>query len=215
MGQSQHPEPRVFVLTGSERLAEIPYLTLCHSWALTGESLRLTTENIDEWQAGKMPLEGLAQTFRDAMRITQKLGYRYIWIDSLCIMQDSLDDWNREAHTMASVYENSLLAIFASEVTDADGLFPTRNPLEYYPYTISPPPDVEIWQRERPDSAGRSYHFESTRHEEHINNTLSRPVSRIPLLSRGWVVQERLLSPRIISLGSKGLLLGVSSPRRF
>ncbi|EGZ70963.1 hypothetical protein NEUTE2DRAFT_33623, partial [Neurospora tetrasperma FGSC 2509] len=111
-GQKKPLRPRIFLPNStSQTPATIPYLTLSHSWALTG----LTTKKIEDWQKSEegIPTDGLTQTFLDAMQITQQLGYRYIWIDSLCIMQDSPEDWNREAQTMAAVYGNSLLTIFA------------------------------------------------------------------------------------------------------
>jgi hypothetical protein len=57
-------------------------------------------------------------TFRDAITTSRKLGYRYLWIDSLCIIQDSYDDWVSESNRMQSYYKESVLTIAAS---DADG----------------------------------------------------------------------------------------------
>lgn len=107
---------------------------------------------------------------------------------------------------MAAVYGNSLLTLFASGVTDADTFSSTSNPVENSPCAIIPPPDAEIWQQGIPGSTKRSFHIISAGLEEHIDKALFYPVSRMPLLSRGWVLQERLLSPRVVYLGGKELL---------
>ena len=61
-----------------------------------------------------MAIDFLTQTFQDAVRIAQRLGAKYLWINSLCIFQDSLEDWQREAPTMSEVYQGSLCNIAAS-----------------------------------------------------------------------------------------------------
>jgi hypothetical protein len=43
-------------------------------------------------------------TFFDATIITRELGYRYLWIDSLCIVQDFLEDWEAESQNMGNIY---------------------------------------------------------------------------------------------------------------
>ncbi|KAK3953918.1 hypothetical protein QBC32DRAFT_312577 [Pseudoneurospora amorphoporcata] len=78
------------------------------------------------------------------MRITHEPGYRYIWIDSLCIIQDSRKDWEREGVTLAEVYGNCVVGIAAlgcGTGEDADRCFTERNPLEVIPYKIGPKPD--------------------------------------------------------------------------
>ncbi|KAK3339414.1 heterokaryon incompatibility protein-domain-containing protein [Neurospora tetraspora] len=206
--QKKPPRPRIFIPNAtSQTPATIPYLTLSHSWALTGSSLRLTTKNIEDWQKpegaehGGIPIDGLAQTFLDAMRITQQLGYRYIWIDSLCIMQDSSEDWKREAQTMAAVYGNSLLTIFASGMgmaggqgANADTCFSVRNPLKVYSPIIT-----------SPLSGRASFYAIREKYEPNVDEMLWGANQKNPLLSRGWIVQERLLSPRIIYYGADEL----------
>lgn len=219
--------PRIFLPDSTTQTpATIPYLTLSHSWALTGSSLRLTTKTIDDWQRPEgIPIDGLARTFLDAMRITQKLGYRYIWVDSLCIMQDSSEDWNREAQTMAAVYGNSLLTIFASGMgleggqgTTADTAFSVRsNPLEVYaPIIKSPVSSSDERTRgsggtesneENANTTDRGASFYAIReqYQPSVDEMLWGAQQKNPLLSRGWIVQERLLSPRIIYYGADEL----------
>lgn len=69
--------------------------------------------NYDKMQAG-IGFESLPALFQDAIVTTQKLGIQYLWIDSLCIIQDSEDDWQAESAKMGSVYRNAKVTIAAS-----------------------------------------------------------------------------------------------------
>jgi hypothetical protein len=68
-----------------------PYLTLSHCWG-NADIVKLNTRNEAVLQAG-IPLQRLPKTFRDAISFTRALRLRYLWIDSLCILQDSPHDW--------------------------------------------------------------------------------------------------------------------------
>jgi hypothetical protein len=61
-----------------------------------------------------MPLRLLPRTFQDAIRLTRLFDIRYLWIDSLCIIQNSIADWQTEVMSMPYVYSNSYLTISAS-----------------------------------------------------------------------------------------------------
>lgn len=63
-------------------------------------------------------LSDLPPLFQDAIIITRQLGLRYLWIDSLCIIQDSLRDWETEAAKMASIYQNSYVTISATDASN-------------------------------------------------------------------------------------------------
>ncbi|KAK3395966.1 heterokaryon incompatibility protein-domain-containing protein [Sordaria brevicollis] len=171
--------PRL-VLTSTSVSRSIKYLTLSHSWAITStdSTLKLTKRNLRDLQK-RIPLETLPRTFEEAMKLTRHLGYRYIWIDSLCILQDSNADWHGEALTMSTIYGNSSCNIAAMGVGGVDACFVQRNPLEFVPCRIT--------QQEGMNAA---YAFD-------------RDHQDVPLLNRGWVLQERLLSPRVIYYGMK------------
>jgi heterokaryon incompatibility protein (HET) len=66
-------------------------------------------------------LPDLPRTFKDAIHIVQIFGMRYLWIDSLCIIQDSLEDWQREAAQMDSIYLDAYLTLTAASSTDSNG----------------------------------------------------------------------------------------------
>jgi hypothetical protein len=127
--------------------------------------------------------ETLPKTFQDAMIFTIALGIEFLWIDSLCIIQDSEDDWLREALLMSSVYSNSWVNFAATSSRDGHGgLFLSNNAL------LSRPCFVEAsWTGL---GAGVYLCLDETAWERRIENG--------PLNKRGWVLQERLLAPRTI-----------------
>jgi hypothetical protein len=80
----------------------------------------LSKDNLSELSFGISPQQ-LPKTFADAVEITRKLEVQYIWIDSLCIVQDDEDDWRRESALMEHVYGGSHLNIAASSATSVHG----------------------------------------------------------------------------------------------
>lgn len=85
--------------------------------------IKTTTDTIKEGMK-PIPESTLPLTFRHAVVLTRTLGCRYLWINSLCIVQDDEDDWQVEAAQMASIYRNSLLTLAATAATGpTDGLF--------------------------------------------------------------------------------------------
>lgn len=70
-----------------------------------------------------IPLSSLNQTFRDAINVTRSLDLQYLWIDSLCIIQDSPSDWTRVSAKICSVYNNAILNIAATSAANGDESF--------------------------------------------------------------------------------------------
>jgi hypothetical protein len=95
------------------------YLTLSHCWG-TISFIKLTTQTFTE-MSQRIRHESLPRTFQDAVELTRCLGYRYIWIDSLCIVQDSREDWLQESSRMAQVYSRGLLNISATASDNGNG----------------------------------------------------------------------------------------------
>ncbi|KAK0747191.1 heterokaryon incompatibility protein-domain-containing protein, partial [Schizothecium vesticola] len=85
----------------------LEFTTLSHMWG-PDPSLcpQLLSTTIDSYSID-IPLSDLPGKYVNAVRITRALGFRYVWIDSLCIIQDSKEDWEREAVKMAAVYGRS------------------------------------------------------------------------------------------------------------
>lgn len=101
------------------------YISLSHSWGCE-QPLITTTATLEQHKTG-IPLSQLPATFRDAVLICRKLGIHYLWIDSLCIIQDSDVDWQQEASRMASVYRNSYLTVYATASSSpSSGIFRSK-----------------------------------------------------------------------------------------
>lgn len=80
------------------------YVALSHCWGKT-QPLRTTSATIAD-RLISIPTADMPQTFRDAVLITRELGLEYLWIDSLCIVQDSQEDWEKESAKMGDIYRH-------------------------------------------------------------------------------------------------------------
>ena len=116
------------VVEGVSREEDCRYACLSHCWG--GEQpLKLTKDTAGELANG-LPVEDLPPTFRDAVTVCGWLDIRYLWIDSLCILQDSKDDWSTQSFQMRSIFKNAYLTIAATYGSTCQcGLFNGRNPV--------------------------------------------------------------------------------------
>ncbi|KAI1654949.1 HET-domain-containing protein [Daldinia decipiens] len=168
-----------------------PYIALSHCWGGAVSSIT-TTETLNEKKDG-ISVESLPRTFQDAIFVTRKLQCRYLWIDSLCIIQDSLEDWKNEASRMADVYGNSYVTIAATASADSNGGLFYRHDILDARHTAK-----------RCTEAGQPVIVNVRPTLEHTPYFFSTPYGldpsrRAPLLERSWCFQEYLLSPRVLS----------------
>jgi hypothetical protein len=115
----------VKLVQSTELSQDTQYVALSHCWGgpefpipriLEGS---LKTHTKDGLRYAELP-----KTFRDAIDVTRAMGYEYLWIDSLCIIQDSADDWKKEARRMAIIYDNAVFTIAAMDAENSShGLF--------------------------------------------------------------------------------------------
>jgi Heterokaryon incompatibility protein (HET) len=156
------------------------YMTLSYRWSSL-PNLKLVQSNIDELRGGNL-IEELPQTFRDAITVLHRFSVRYLWIDSLCIVQDSLEDWERESSTMRDVYANSACNISAAASSEpSGGLFRKHQKDAIQPGLVA----MSIGSIQK-----KYYIFDGSYWDRQISNTV--------LNHRGWVFQERLLAPRVL-----------------
>jgi hypothetical protein len=167
-----------------------PYMTLSHRWG-TALFTKLLRSNLDSF-CDSIPVADLRMIFQDAIFASRKLGVQYLWIDSLCIMQDKddLTDWTREASLMSKVYSNSHCNLSASDTDkDVDTLFKHRDVQDLGPFHV------------RFCTIGFNEGADFVICELTHNELWKVNVSRCPIQNRGWVYQERVLAPRIIHFG--------------
>ena len=137
----------------------------------------------------------LPKTFQDAITITRKLGYRYIWIDSLCIVQDSQHDWQREASLMGEYYGSAHLTISAaSAIGDHVGFLRTRTPDAL--------PPVSLIMTLPNGETGTAFVALEPK-QGAILSAFYRNVERSIINTRAWMLQERALSPRVLHYGEE------------
>jgi hypothetical protein len=133
---------------------------------------------------------GLSKTFQDAVQTAQRLGLQYIWIGSLCIIQDDNDDWQRESSTMSKVYAGSTLNIAAAAAEDGRIVcFFQRNQRTIQRIR---PCVVQVPSQGAQDAM---YAFQNPFH-------WLKEVDQSPLAKRAWVLQERFLAPRTLYFGA-------------
>lgn len=193
------------------------YAALSYCWGRPREgvswSWRTTTATLDLHKKG-IQRESLPPTLRDSVLICERLGLTHMWIDSLCIMQDSPSDWAGEARRMGGIYAGSTLTIAISASSSVhDGAFNECS----LPYTNSHELD-KMWIRVdgtlKNGRKSRLYIGQPDRHENFIQfyvriGALSKPaLFGSPLAQRAWALQEHLLSPRILFYTSTQLYWG-------
>lgn len=164
------------------------YATLSHCWGRY-QPIRTLVENAAGMEVS-IPWHDLSPVFRNAIQVAANLQISYLWIDSLCIIQDSAVDWETEAAKMADYYENSITTISAA--SSVDGSQPSLRDHD---------------ARWKP----RSFEFRnldgsvSTLKTREVL-TLTEYTERDPLYTRAWVWQETVLSTRNISFCAAGLV---------
>ncbi|KAF5982416.1 TOL [Fusarium coicis] len=138
----------------------------------------------------EIKLEELEQSVQDAIRVTRELGFDYLWVDRLCIIQNCPEDKRREIYKMATTYKNAAITLAAGTATRACegflGSLPDKSPT-YLPET----------QFEIPMKDGRvgTVYLPGSPYQPHH-----------PLDKRGWTLQEYMLSSRLLIFSDYQLL---------
>ncbi|KAF2730669.1 HET-domain-containing protein [Polyplosphaeria fusca] len=184
-------EPKLYEPASDENEA---YVALSYCWGMT-RTLLTTQSTLPHRKAG-FALSDLPRTCREAVIFARQLDIKYLWIDSLCIIQDSPSDWERESARMCSIYENASVTFAAVDSPDSDtGLFIT-------------------WD------GSRSVQLQCPVGPVYVRRDLHRglvPVSSTDRLeagvlsTRGWTMQEISLSPRVLKFSGRELLWSCGS----
>ncbi|KAK7917593.1 heterokaryon incompatibility protein-domain-containing protein [Apiospora marii] len=178
LGPPQSTEsPRLYTTAPGEKA---PYVALSHCW---GGAIPSSTVLANlEARMNVLPVDELPRNFRDALTVTRALGIRYLWIDSLCIIQNSPADWLAEASKMAMVYAGAAVVVSAPEAPSSTAGF-------LHPDT---------------DRVPRAILNEAYA----VQKAFKRPYDYLqacPLNRRAWCMQERFLARRVLHFGREQL----------
>jgi hypothetical protein len=160
------------------------YLVLSHMWGKV-DQLKLTTSTLNSFQID-VPSNYLSLIYKEAVRVTRAMGYRYLWIDSLCIVQDSTEDWEYEASRMAIVYGNAIcnLAYLYPSDFDVSQVQQREDPRSWTPCIL------RLGQGGGDKTVYIEHNFDIWRSRLPSSNPVMRHVlqSKWPLFKRAWLV---------------------------
>lgn len=190
---------RVSLCLTSERNTSsenIRYLALSYCW---GEmtNVKTMTENIDHRMLYGFWISELPAVIQDAVTITQKMDFNYLWVDALCICQDKREEWEVEVAAMAEIYGGSAFTISALSSPDVHT-------------HVLKPRSLSIFSIGSIEVAGGEPHVgETNLLKLFIRENPQHPSSELktgPLSLRGWPLQERLLAPSVLHFGRDQVL---------
>ncbi|RBR22121.1 uncharacterized protein FIESC28_04626 [Fusarium coffeatum] len=176
--------PTVKLVNTNDLSPSTRYVALTHRWG-TVQPLMLLKALQDTFHTN-IPFVSIPATFQDAIRLTNDIGLEYIWIDSLCIIQDSKDDWQAEAARMASVYSQAHVTIAATAAQDSAAGLKQQTSMLRYPCEITP--SWTGFENEIPDGPVRII----------VRSAFCDEILAKPLFRRGWTYQEWILSSATI-----------------
>lgn len=185
-----HPHPRL--VNGSDHVG--PYVALSYCWG-PERLLTFTASNEDQLRSG-IPLSEFPPTLRDAVEVTRSLGYQFLWIDALCIQQDSKADWDNEAAKMRRVYRGAVVTLSAAAASKAsDGMLYYRS----MPLTICRLPWLS------------SVNSQQSVFLRPAIEVMDQELRVSVINTRGWTFQEALLAPRTLWFGREQLIYECSN----
>ncbi|KAH6844617.1 heterokaryon incompatibility protein-domain-containing protein [Chaetomium sp. MPI-CAGE-AT-0009] len=171
------------------------YLALSHCWGTDrGKTVAKTLRSTLPEHLERIDAENLPKTFLDAMEVVRRLGYNYLWTDSLCIIQDDKKDFEVECSRMHLVYSQALCTIVAADSPDGDGgCFVPRNPAPFKPCVLTL---KNLRFRGRTPAGPEPDEAQVTISPDF--GPWIQGIQRSAVSRRAWCLQERELSPRVL-----------------
>ncbi|PQE09100.1 heterokaryon incompatibility protein [Rutstroemia sp. NJR-2017a BVV2] len=177
-------EPRLFVSdrqTGS-------YAALSYCWGTEG-NLITRRDDLESFRA-QIPSVNIPATIKDAIQVAKSLGFQYLWVDALCIIQDDPEDWEIESCLMAQVYGNADLVIAASSAKNSQQGFLTQT-------RRHPQGSVYFYNKGDPS---KPYCIKYG-----LGPSYQMTLDEGPLAKRAWAYQEKILARRYLCYGPEEL----------
>ncbi|KAF4628403.1 hypothetical protein G7Y89_g9746 [Cudoniella acicularis] len=173
------------------------YIALSYCWGPVDGTTKLlkTTRKTIGSRTQKIELETMPQTFQDAVLVARTLGIQYLWIDSLCIIQDNSRDWQIESSKMPEVFSNAYLTLIAASASNCNDSFLSRR-IPRLSCTVS----LTLSQDSGAPISGQfSLRF---RHRWNTTDKMAE-ISGSKWVTRGWTFQEERLARRVLMFGEK------------
>ncbi|KAF2743803.1 HET-domain-containing protein, partial [Sporormia fimetaria CBS 119925] len=159
-----------------------PYVALSHCWG-GNIPTKLVRETLIPFGRELPPLPA---NFEDAITITRELGICYLWIDCLCIIKDSLEDWSVESAKMGELYRSSTVTLFALSSKASTNRIPKSTPCPTYSFGSAL---IRVFDDERNTDTVRVKH-----NTQDNDRDLRSAETASTLTKRGWVMQETILA---------------------
>jgi Heterokaryon incompatibility protein (HET) len=173
------------------------YITLSYCWGRRKRFLRTTSRSM-RLRMSRINYTTMPRTFRDVVAISRRLGVRYVWIDALCIVQDDRADWERESVKMGAIYSLAYVTVAADAGEDCEsGCFNEQSfgqEESFDSSAIGSAAPFEL-KSKLPDGTESSIFLWDPGRARRASPV---EIDASPLSERGWVCQERILSPRIL-----------------
>ncbi|KAF4338261.1 alcohol dehydrogenase 2 [Fusarium beomiforme] len=174
----------------------VSYVALSHRWS--DKTPKLLETNYQLYHKHQ-PDNILPQSYQDIIAICREIPIRYVWIDSLCILQDDQGrDFEQEAPKMVDIYQHAFLTLTICWDLSDGTVFRTCEPRS----TPRPQPTDHLAVVSCGEPSRRDYAFVQPEYINRDKLGFEADVSHAPINRRAWVLQERCLSRRIIYLGS-------------
>lgn len=191
----------------------VTWAALSHCWG-GGKPLSLTKSTLNGLKENINFLE-LPATFQDAVTVTQELGLAYVWIDSLCIVQDDKTDWEKEAARMGAVYSRAFIVISGASSPDPSTPYLRSREEEWLPkrfnFPISPGVTIPIMVRQRHLLAAP---LDQGLLEPPFTSSWATLKKVGPLYARGWCFQESFLASRILNFAPGAVIYECKTHRK-
>ncbi|KAF3771061.1 HET-domain-containing protein, partial [Cryphonectria parasitica EP155] len=166
------------------------YIALSYCWGQREQPMATTTTNLRDRMERGFSLSDMPETIRDAILVTRRLGFRCLWVDSLCILQDFRADKKAEIKKMAGIFEGAFLTIVAASASVVTQGFLSPQHVEL-PREIN---SIPVWN-----------------HDGRVGRALLQEPGLVrsepdPIHYRAWTFEELLLSPRRLVYSGRQLI---------
>ncbi|KAI1655634.1 HET-domain-containing protein [Daldinia decipiens] len=192
---------------------DITWAALSHCWG-GGKPLSLTKSVLSNLKE-HIDFSELPPTFQDAITVTQELGLAYVWIDSLCIVQDDKTDWEKEAALMGEVYSRAFIVISGASSPNPSTPYLRPREEEWHPkqfdFPIAPGANIPIMVRQRHLLAAP---LDQGLLEPPFTGSWATLKKVGPLYARGWCFQESFLAPRILNFAPGAIIYECRTHRK-